>query len=417
MSLIIKEIAKNSLAYFSKLEKGDRIVTINGKNINDFLDLQFYGGDEYLSIVARDKFGRLKTVGIEQDWETPLGIEPEEHRIRTCANHCIFCFVDQMRPDLRKSLFVKDDDYRFSFVFGSFITLTNFSKADYDKIIEQKLSPLYISVHTTNKELHKKMLRYNIPDFDILERLKFLSENGIEFHTQIVIIPGWNDKEELIKSLNDLTAPNLNTLSVGIVPVGITKFRKNLDKIERVDKKLAIELIEISDKYRKTYCSDEIYLLAEKDIPEEDFYDDYPQLENGIGMIRMFLENWEFGKEEFLEYLSKLKKNIVFVTGALFYGYLKKISDEINKHYKYKTRVVKIRNDYLGESVTVAGLITATDVLNQLKLSKNEIPAFSSNMFNTDDITLDNVSKIDLKKRIGANLLIIDEEFADWNIV
>ncbi len=417
MSLIIKKIVENSLASYTNLEEGDRIITINGKNINDFLDLQYYGADPILEIVVRDKFGRKKQIHIEQDWQTPLGIEPEEHKIRTCANHCIFCFVDQMRPDLRKTLFIKDDDYRFSFVFGNFITLTNFSENDYKKIIEQKLSPLYISVHTTNKELHRKMLRYNVKNFDILERLIFLSENNIQFHTQIVVVPGWNDGKELTKTLDDLTSPKLNTLSIGIVPVGITRYRKNLHKIKRVDFNLANKLIEVSKNYPNTYCSDEIYLLAKKEIPKEEFYNDYPQLENGIGMIRLFLENWKYEKSDFLKFMNKIKKNIVFVTGALFYDYMKRISYEINKLSSFKSRVIKIRNDYLGESVTVAGLITASDILKQLKLSHQELPALSSNMFNTDDITLDNVSKFELKKKLNSDLLIIDEEFANWQII
>ncbi len=417
MSLIVKKIEDNSLAAKYGIEVGDRLISINGKNINDFLDLQFYGADPQLKIVIRDKFGRLKELNIIQDWELPLGIEPEEHRVRTCANHCIFCFVDQMRPDLRKSLFIKDDDYRFSFVFGNFITLTNFSKNDYQKVVEQKLSPLYISVHTTNPILHKKMLRYDINDFNILDKLRFFSENNIDFHTQIVIVPDWNDKEELKRTLSDLSSEHLNTLSIGIVPVGITKFRKNLNPIKRVDKSLAAELIEISKHYPKAYCSDEIYLLAEKEIPEENYYDDYPQLENGIGMIRLFLENWKYEKKAFVNFVNKIKKDIVFITGELFYTYMKKVADELNEIAKVKSRVIKIRNDYLGESVTVAGLLTATDIINQTDLAKNEIPAFSGNMFNTDDITLDNVSKSDLKKMLNSDLLIIDEEFAGWEMI
>jgi NifB/MoaA-like Fe-S oxidoreductase len=230
-------------------------------------------------------------------------------------------------------------------------------------------------------------------------------------------VPGWNDKEELKRTLSDLSSEHLNTLSIGIVPVGITKFRKNLNPIKRVDKSLAAELIEISKHYPKAYCSDEIYLLAEKEIPEENYYDDYPQLENGIGMIRLFLENWKYEKKAFVNFVNKIKKDIVFITGELFYTYMKKVADELNEIAKVKSRVIKIRNDYLGESVTVAGLLTATDIINQTDLAKNEIPAFSGNMFNTDDITLDNVSKSDLKKMLNSDLLIIDEEFAGWEMI
>ena len=414
MSLVVKNILENSLVYHTEIEINNRIISINNHPIKDFIDLQYYGADPVLEIIFRDKFGKNKTIVIEQDWETSLGIEPEDHKCRTCINRCIFCFVDQMRPDLRKSLIFKDDDFRFSFVFGNFVTLTNFSEADYQKIFEQKLSPLYISVHTTNPTLHKRMLRYTIKDFDIMQKLQYLSDNNIEFHTQIVVIPGWNDKSEFIRTLDDLSSPDLNTLSIGIVPIGITKFRDNLTEIDKVDYATANELIDASSKYENAFCSDEIYLLAKREIPDDEFYQDYPQLENGIGMIRMFWENWNDVKDDFILEMNKLGKEIVFVTGALFYDNLKKLSDEINLVSHIKSRVVKVINNFLGKTVTVAGLLTAQDILSQVKIGKNEIVALSSNVFNTEDITLDNITKYELKKRLQTSLMVIDEEFADW---
>ncbi len=413
MPLTVKDIIVGSLADNSKLNINDRIISINGREINDFLDLQFHTSDEILKIIYLDNRGIEHNLEILQDWETPVGIIPHEHKCRTCANDCIFCFVDQMPDNLRSTLYIKDDDYRFSFVFGNFITLTNLSDKDITRMIEQKLNPLYISVHTTNPDLHKKMLRYK-HDFNIIEKLEYLSKNGMEFHTQIVVIPGWNDGKELEHTLTDLTSAELNSLSVGIVPVGLSKFRSSLTQLFPVNSEQAAQILKLSSRFPRTYCSDEIYLLANEDIPLEDFYDSYPQLENGIGMIRLLLENWKLNKNDFIVDIQKLNEKIVLITAKLAYSTICGISDEINRSLPQKTRVVKVINNAFGENVTVAGLLTASDIIDQVKLENNEIPAFSSNVFNEDDLTIDGLSKDELKKQYGGRLLIINEEFEEW---
>ena len=413
MPITVNDIINGSLADNSKLNIHDRIISINGNEVNDFLDLQFYTADEILKIIYLDNSGIEHSLEILQDWETPLGIIPHEHKCRTCANDCIFCFVDQMPDNLRKTLYIKDDDYRFSFVFGNFITLTNLSDKDISRMIEQKLNPLYISVHTTNPVLHKKMLRYK-HNFNIIEKLKFLSKNGIEFHTQIVVIPGWNDGKELEHTLIDLTSTELNSLSVGIVPVGLSKFRNSLTQLFPVNSKQAVQILKLSSKFPRTYCSDEIYLLANEEIPPEDFYDGYPQLENGIGMIRLLLENWKLNKNDFISDIQEISEKIVFITAELAYSTISGISDEINRLHPQKTRAVEVINNAFGENVTVAGLLTATDIIDQVKLEINEIPALSSNVFNEDDLTIDGLSKDELKKQFGGRLLIINEEFEEW---
>ncbi|MBT5420538.1 MAG: DUF512 domain-containing protein [Candidatus Cloacimonetes bacterium] len=413
MPVTINNITEGSLADNSKLEINDRIILINGSEINDFLDLQFHSADEILDITYLNTAGVIKTMKIHQDWETPVGIIPQEHKCRTCANDCIFCFVDQMPEKLRKTLYIKDDDYRFSFVFGNFITLTNLSDKDISRMIEQKLNPLYISVHTTNPVLHRKMLRYK-HDFNIIEKLHYLSDNGMEFHTQIVVIPGWNDGKELESSLIDLTSPELNSLSVGIVPIGLTKFRDSLTKLLPVTPKQAEQILKLSSDFPRTYCSDEIYLLANQEIPPEEFYDGYPQLENGIGMIRLLLENWKIRKDDFISDIQALNENIVFITAKLAYSTIKSISDEINQRVPTKTRIKLVINKAFGKNVTVAGLLNASDIKEQITLCVNEIPAFSSNLFNEDDLTIDGVSKEELKNHFGNQLLIINEEFEEW---
>ena len=413
MPITINDIVKDSLADSSKLQIHDRIISINGNEINDFLDLQFHTADEILKIIYLDNSGIEHSIEIFQDWETPIGIILPEHNCRTCANDCIFCFIDQMPDNLRNTLYLKDDDYRFSFVFGNFITLTNLPDKDITRMIEQKLNPLYISVHTTNPVLHKKMLRYK-HDFNILEKLKYLSKNGIEFHTQIVIIPGWNDGKELENTLIDLTSPEINALSVGIVPVGLSKFRNSLTPISPVNSKQAIQILNLSSRFPRTYCSDEIYLLANYKIPPENFYDGYPQLENGIGMIRLLLENWKINKYNFIPDIQSKKERIVFITGKLAFSTISGISEEINQLHPQKTRVVKVINNAFGENITVAGLLNASDIFDQVKLETNEVPAFSSNLFNKNDITIDGLSKNKVRTMFGGKLLIINEEFYEW---
>ncbi len=414
MPLEIATVAPDSLAVEHSLQAGDTIISINGHNIYDFLDLRFFGAEEILEINYKNSRGEFKQVTIHQNWDIPLGIEPVPHKCRTCTNDCIFCFVDQMRPDFRETLYIKDDDYKLSFAFGNFITLTNLTERDYQKIFEQRLSPLYISVHTTNPSLHRKMLRYK-QDFNIMEKLEFLSKNGIALHTQIVVVPGWNDGDELFRSLKDLTSPGLNVLSVGIVPVGLTKCRNSLIHIKNVSPELAKELIELSAKFLRTYCSDEIYLLADEKIPSANFYDGYHQLENGIGMIRLMLENWQSCKEAFIKEIAAINSSFIFVTGKLAFIYISEIAEEINEVLPEKISTIQIDNIFFGPSVTVTGLLAGEDILSQINTSQNRTVVLSSNIFNENGLTLDNMSKTQLKDKLDCKLLIVTEDFSSWN--
>ncbi len=412
MPLRIDYIYPNSLAEEAGLQEEDLIISINNHLIIDFLDLQFYGADEVLEIVfKRDNEERIVT--ILQNWETPLGIEPKPHKCRLCVNNCIFCFVDQMRNDIRKSLYIKDDDFRLSFVFGNFITLTNLTDKDFAKIIEQKLSPLYISVHTTNPILHKQMLRYK-HDFNILEKLQFLSKHGIEFHTQIVVIPGWNDKEELERSLSDLSSEELNVLSIGVVPIGLTQYRDELEPLRTVNADEAKHILELANKYEKTLCSDEFFLLSNSIVPPEEYYGTYDQLENGVGMVRMLLGNWQDSRDEFIDMLAAEPNRFVFVGGKLAHSLMSEISNEINHELAGKSRAVAIKNLFLGPTVTVTGLIAVQDILEQVFLKEDEIPIFSKGMFNDNEVSIDDVPMQELCEKLGGRILVIDEEFADW---
>lgn len=416
MPLKIIAVHPESLAAKNGIMSGDLIISINDHAINDFLDLQFYGADELLRIKIKSFANEEREVVIRQDWETPLGLEPVPHRCRNCANKCIFCFIDQMRPDIRKSLYIKDDDFRLSFVYGNFITLTNLSQKDFTKIIEQQLSPLYVSVHTTNPSLHKKLMRYQ-RDFDILKSLEFLKRNGIELHTQIVLVPGWNDGKELEKTLSDLTSTQIDALSVGIVPVGLTRYRSSLTPIRRINSQQAKEILNVARLYPRTYCSDEIFLLAGEPLPKVEYYADFPQLENGIGMLRLLLENWEDNKARFINYLQQNHSNFVFLTGELAYETIKSISACINEELPRKTRVQKIINNFLGNTITVAGLLAAEDIFQQTNLLPNEIPVIPGNLLNTDGLTIDNIHLSAICRHYQKDVIIVQEEFENWERV
>ncbi|MCF7813808.1 MAG: DUF512 domain-containing protein [Candidatus Cloacimonetes bacterium] len=392
------------------------IISINGNSINDFLDLQYHSADEILHIEIEAKNGEKRLIEIHQDWQKPLGIEPAPHRCRNCANNCIFCFIDQMRPDIRKSLYVKDDDFRLSFVYGNFITLTNLSSQDFNKIIDQRISPLYISVHTTNPILHKKMMRYK-HDFNINKQLEMLSQNGIELHTQIVVVPGWNDGFELENSLQDLSSEKINALSIGIVPVGLTKYRTSLTKINKMTAKEAKLILNLSSKFPHTYCSDEIFLLADKPIPQEEYYDDYPQLENGIGMLRLLLENWKSNRSEFINFIKRSNNKFVFITGELAFNTIDRISKDINNELPEKIRTKKIINNFLGNSVTVTGLLAAEDIVQQIDLQADEILVIPGNVINNDQLTIDNLHISIICKNFRRNLILIQEEFEYWKVI
>ncbi|KQC05632.1 MAG: hypothetical protein APR54_08070 [Candidatus Cloacimonas sp. SDB] len=415
MPLKIQAITNDSIASNMMLKSGDTIISINGHPINDFIDLQFYGAEEELEILVSQTTG-LKKINVKQDWTHTLGIQPVVHKCTECINNCIFCFVDQIEPGFRKTLYIKDDDYRLSFTYGNFITLTNITSRQMKRIYQQKLSPLYVSVHTTNPQLHKRIMRYPI-EFNIYEKLQELVKHNIKLHTQIVVIPEWNDKTELKRTLNELNKLGNGICSVGIVPVGLTRSREYLTPLRSVTSAEAEEIIQIAAKFERTYCADELFILAEQDIPEADYYDDYPQLENGIGMLRLLLENWQINKTDFLNYLSKLQEKLVFVTGSSAYPLINKISAEINRSLAAKTRTVKVINNVFGSTVTVAGLLTAKDIKEQVKLEPHEILTVSSNLFNDDLLTLDNFSRLEIKKHYNNKLLLIDEEFADWALI
>ena len=364
MPAIVNKVLKNSIAEELEIESGDEIVSIDENPMQDMIDYNFYCKTDFLTIEIKKKNGDVEVIEIEKDFDEDLGIVFESavfDRVKPCLNHCVFCFVDQQPKGLRETLYVKDDDYRLSYLQGTYITLTNLTEKDKDRIKRMHLGPFYVSVHTTNPELRVKMLR-NPNAGKALENLEWFRKNKIPFHAQIVLCPGLNDGEELERTLSDLAKLKNTVLSTAIVPVGITQFRE--EKLKQVDKNCAEETLQIASKYKRVCCSDEFFLLAGKKIPPAKYYGNFSQLEDGVGSIRMLLEDFKG-----LDIPKKINKKtkILFATSFAAKSALDIISSKLNRTENLTTEVVPVKSNYWGQDITVAGLITTEDLIAALQ--------------------------------------------------
>ena len=364
MPAIVNKVLENSIAEELEIEEGDEIVSIDENSMADMIDYNFYCKTDFLTLEVKKKNGEVEVIEIEKDFDEDLGIVFESavfDRVKPCLNHCIFCFVDQQPEGLRETLYVKDDDYRLSYLQGTYITLTNLTEKDKERIKRMHLGPFYVSVHTTNPELRVKMLR-NPNAGKALENLNWFRKNKIPFHAQIVLCPGLNDGAELERTLSDLAELKTTVLSTAIVPVGITQFRE--EKLKQVDKNCAEETLQIASKYKRVCCSDEFFLLAGQDIPPAKYYGNFSQLEDGVGSIRMLLE--DFKGLDIPKKINK-KKKILFATSFAAKSALDIISSKLNKTENLTTEVVPVKSNYWGQDITVAGLITTDDLIAALK--------------------------------------------------
>ncbi len=407
----IKRVIPGSPAEKAGLEAGLTIKSINGRKIRDYID--------YLSEVSTSPRLELKVchqdsencrqIFIRREAGSPLGIEPEGivyDGLKRCCNNCIFCFVDQQPEKVRKSLTIKDDDYRFSFLQGSFITLTNLTSKDRQRIVRERLSPLYISVHTTNPDLRAEIMR-SPEAAGIMEDLKFLAGSGISFHLQLVLIPGYNEKEELERTLNDLAGLEEAVLSLGIVPVGLTSHREGLPELESFTSRQAGQILDRIENWQKKnqdswlassiYPADEFFLITGSKIPDEEYYDDYPQLENGIGLTRLLRNNYWRAREKYPESLSA-NKSLALVTGKLGSQALKPLTADLNEIPGLKLQVIPVENRFLGEQVTVTGLLAGEDIIKTLQ--QKEISAdlviLPEVIFNDEGLTLDGYDRAEI---------------------
>lgn len=416
----VKKVIENSIAYDAYIEKGDIIRKVDGKQIGDFLDFKYLTSNDYYVITVEKKNGDIEEIEIYNDYFETFGVEFENQLIdspKECRNKCIFCFMDQLPPNMRDTMHFKDDDVRLSFLQGNYVTLTNLSEKDIERIIKLKISPINISVHTTDGKLRKKMLNNRFADklLDIMKRFK---EGGILMNCQIVLCKGINDKEHLIKTVYDLKNLFPNVLSVSIVPVGLTDYRDKLYKLEGFDKDSSKEVIDlitpIQEEFKKeigtslVYLADEFYINAKVNLPEFEHYEQFPQIENGVGLMASF-------EKEFYDALCEIEEKDVkctkktIATSFIAYDYINKFASDLSKKVNINADVVKIQNNFFGNKITVTGLLCGRDIINELKgKDLGKMLLLSDAMIKDgSDLFLDDVTIGDVEKELNVKVVLV----------
>ncbi len=424
---IIEKVKIDSIAEEVGIECGDKLLSINGNEIKDIIDYRFLIADDYLEIEIQKADGEIWEIEIEKDYGEELGVEFQQgilDEARSCRNKCLFCFIDQLPEGMRETLYFKDDDSRLSFLQGNFITLTNMNDEEIERIINYKISPINISVHTTNPELRVKMLN-NKNAGKLYGRMQRMADAGIKMACQIVLCPGINDGKELERTVNDLYKLYPMVEDVAVVPIGITKHRENLPEVKIFNSVTAKQQIEDLDKLQEKFnkevrspfvrLADEFYIMANLEIPKSEFYKDFAQLEDGIGMLRMFRNNIENS----LEQLSKEHSGIfTFATGASAYNEIKRAAELImSKNKNIDIRVEKIANEFFGETITVTGLLTGQDIVKQLKekelgdyivLPNNVIKRGYELGEGVENLLLDDYTIDRIEEELGKKIIIVD---------
>ncbi len=424
---LIAAIEPGSIAQEMELEAGDYVIAVNGQELEDVFDYQFLIDDTYIELTVQKANGEEWLLEIEKEYEEDLGITFQSSLMseyKSCTNKCMFCFIDQMPPGMRDTLYFKDDDSRLSFLQGNYVTLTNMKDKDIDRIIRYKLAPINISVHTTNPKLRCEMLHNRFAGSS-LEKIKRLYDAGIEMNGQIVLCKGINDGEELEKTISDLAGyiPYMESLSV--VPVGLTKYRDGLYPLEKFEKEDAEAALAIIEKWQKrlfekygthfVQASDELYMLAEREMPEAERYDGYIQLENGVGMVRLMTEEVE-------EALAKLegdaeKEELSIATGVLPAGYLKQyLTLDQGQVSRQKRASVSDHKSFFGETITVAGLVTGQDLIDQLKGKElgNRLLLPECMFRSGEEVFLDDVTRQEVQNALQVPVNIVKSSGQDF---
>ncbi len=413
--LEIADILPGSIAAGLGLHRGDSIVSVNGQNVDDVIDYRFLAADEQVALQVRRPDGETRFLSIHKDPDDDIGIECTSFRMKRCKNRCIFCFVDQMPKGCRKSLYVKDEDYRASFLYGNYITLSALSEEDWERIFRLRLTPLYISIHTTDPQLRSFMLgNKNAPD--IMSCLHRLAAGGIRMHTQIVLCPGINDGRHLLKTIEDLSSLFPAVSSIAVVPVGLTAFRRKLFQLRTFTRPEAREILKniipIGTRFKKVYGTrlvfpaDEFYLKAGEPVPSASFYEDFPQIENGVGMVAGFLR--EVSRTRLPKMLPPLKASVV--TSVSFGTILKTVLKRLRNIKGAAVRQIVVPNGFFGPSVTVAGLLTGQDILRTLKGKQlgGLVMVPSEALKEDEDIFLDGMSLDLLSQRLATRVVKVD---------
>ena len=419
----IRAVLPRSIAEELELEPGDVLLAVNDHEIEDVFDYHYYTNEEYLTVLVRKPDGEEWELEIEKEFEEDLGIEFESSLMddyRSCRNHCIFCFIDQMPPGMRETLYFKDDDSRLSFLQGNYVTLTNMSDHDIDRIIHYHLGPINISFQTTNPDLRCKMLHNRFAG-DVFPKIRRLADAGLELNGQIVLCRDINDGAELERSISDMTSYLPALRSVSVVPVGLSKYREGLYPLKPFDAQSAGEVIDLIESWQKkiypqygvhfVHASDEWYLLAGRPLPEEERYDGYLQLENGVGMLRLLKEEVEETLAEVKPDGETPKRRVSIATGRLAGPFLKELGKRIETvHQNVTLQIFEIRNDFFGESITVSGLITGQDLIAQLKdQDLGDELLLPTNMIRSGErVFLDDLTIEDAEEALGIPIRIVE---------
>jgi putative radical SAM enzyme (TIGR03279 family) len=423
----IAVVESGSIAEEMEIEVGDCLLSINGKIVKDIIDYRFLICDEYVDVEIKKNNGEIWELEIEKEYDEKLGIQFRDaimDKPKSCHNKCIFCFIDQLPKGMRKTLYFKDDDSRLAFLQGNFVTLTNMNEEDIDRIIKYKISPINISVHTTNPELRIKMINNRFAG-NVYDRLKKLAAAGISLNCQIVLCPGINDGEELEKTIEDLYKLYPNVENLAVVPVGVTKYREGLYDLKLYDKNTAGNQLGRVSRLQSKYMneigkpfvrlSDEFYVLAERDVPSSDFYDGFGQLEDGVGIIRVFRNAIE---NSIKDLRLDIKGSFTMVTGVSAYEEILKGAKRISSlNSKIDISVKKIINNFFGHTITVAGLITGGDIIQQLKEDElGDCVIIPDVMLrkgyelasDTEKIFLDDITVEELSKQLNRKIIVCD---------
>lgn len=429
---LINQVLPESIAMELEIEAGDRVISINDNEIEDIFDYQFYVEDTYIEILIEKADGEQWVLEVEKEEDEDLGIVFDNglmDEYRSCHNKCIFCFIDQMPKGMRDTLYFKDDDSRLSFLQGNYVTLTNMSDHDIDRIIKYHLSPINISFQTMNPTLRCKMLHNRFAG-EALKKVDRLYEAGINMNGQIVLCKGVNDGEELIFSIREMMKYLPQLESVSVVPVGLSKYREGLYPLEPFTKEDATEVLSIIRGFQKEiykeygthfiHASDEWYLLAEEELPPEENYDGYLQLENGVGMLRLLLTEFQDAFSQLQFDLNKRKPIdtvISLATGKLAYPYILQMAQKMQESYpEMQIHVYEIRNDFFGEMITVSGLLTGQDIISQLKgkvLGKRLL--LPQNILRSgEDVFLDDVTLQEVEKALQVQVDIVKSSGYDF---
>lgn len=426
MSVLISSVERQSYAKKYGICPGEFLVSINGHDIVDVLDYRFYQINIKIQLVIRNKKGELRNINIRKSEYDEIGLGFNSYLIdnqHCCKNKCIFCFIDQLPKGMRESLYFKDDDSRLSFLFGNYITLTNLSEHEIKRIIDMHISPINISVHTTNPDLRVKMMRNRFAGKS-LEILRRFAQASIKINCQIVACPGINDGNELIKTLDDLERLGESLESVAIVPLGLTKYRDGLYPLKIYNKNTAIDVIKIVESFgercinnygrRIAFAADEFYIKAGIDLPCADFYESFSQLENGIGMIALLEDEFYYALDTTA--FDNVKRNITIASGTAAAPFIMKLLNSAkNKYNGISGQVVAIRNMFFGENINVAGLVTGKDLINQLKgLDLGDELLIPRVMLRREgDMFLDNVAVEDVSGKLGIKVTPVNNNGQD----